>query len=325
MNHLKKALYAVLLVMFAVVAFSSCDKNEGLLQSEVNHTTASSELSATRQGGMRSSSLPYFGSSVAGWTKVKSGNNVTLYKKGNNIYIADVDLTRARIGLLFGRSNISNGTLSQNAGSHNFQKNYVSGFAQNESSCFLAVNFGFFHFSKKNHTWDASTYPFKQGSFVDIGGSKVSSGDYTNNAMYTMVVRSGLGVRLDNYGASDWANFGNTYANETKAYVVRNNVGNNPNSTTTKRTILAFTTKSGSYYQRMYIFVSSQGMKEGGNSNENSAKRYIRDFIEAQQNLCVPIAFCPLDGGGSTQLYVPGSSEAITTTRKVINALIVKD
>lgn len=57
MNHLKKALYAVLAVMFAVVAFSSCDKNEGLLQLEVNHTTASSELSATRQGGMRSSSL----------------------------------------------------------------------------------------------------------------------------------------------------------------------------------------------------------------------------------------------------------------------------
>ncbi|MBO4516313.1 hypothetical protein J5751_02540 [bacterium] len=324
-----KLLFGIIAMICLAMGFSSCKKEFDLQNSknscEINNENDFIDLAER-------TSLANFGANVSGWTKVKTGNNVVLYQNNNNsgIYIADVNLTEANIGLLFGNSNIiSNPPSWLNPGCREFQKDYVSGFSQNETNCFLTVNFGFFHYSGYNYTMDPSSYPFKQGSFVEIGGSSPNGSDYGGNiSLFTMVFDYGYGVKLDNFSSNDWQYFASIYANKQKAYVIRNDIGNSPNSSTSRRTILAFTTKTGNYYKRMYIFVTSAGMKEGDTSNPSSgtAKRYIKDFIESQQQACIPIVYCPLDGGGSTQLYVNGSpGYSITSSRAVINALIVKD
>ncbi len=335
MKKFEKIFFSMIAMIMMVAVgsvFTSCTNDDDDFRVPAQETQLDQALSQDSVAPMtRSVYLPNFGTDVQGWTRIKTGNNVVIYKKNNSNYkyiIADVDLSNANIGLLFGDNYIPTSVENwQILGCHYFQKYYVSSLAQNVSDCFFAVNFGLFHNSNDNSTWDPSCYPFKQGSFNDIGASLTSSYDYTGYSLYTMVFNQNVGVRLDNFTASNWSNFSNTYGSTSKAYVVRNDVGNSPNSYV-RRTILAFTTLSSGYFRRMYVFITNDSIKEGDTNNLDSgtAKKYIKDFIEAQQQACVSIVYCPLDGGSSSQLYIKGDSQnSFTSSRKVINALIVKD
>ncbi|MDR2415279.1 MAG: hypothetical protein LBD75_01320 [Candidatus Peribacteria bacterium] len=300
-------------VIATVCVFSSCVKDDVVPPDE---ETVEVPLEGVKTRSV--STLINFGSIPQSWQKVKSGSSVNLYKHSTDgsVYITDIDLENARIGLTWAGSSTSPSDPDRNAGCYRYTKQTVKSMVENANDIFVASNFGFFWSSGE------SSYPLKQSTHVDVGASKTSSSDYTYN-LYAMVVADGVGVKLNTFSTSNWANFAGTYTYDNKVYVVRNNQGNSPTDPTKYRTILAVTTQSGTYYKRMYLLVTNVGM------TESTAKSYLQDFIEQQELMCSNLVFIPLDGGGSSQLFAKNVNSTNLHLsgdgRTVINALIIKD
>ena len=328
MKKFEKIFFSMIAMIMMVAVgsvFTSCSNDDDGFRVPVQESQFDQALGqdsiAPMTRGVTAVSLVNFGTSVTNHTLIKSGTYVNLYKYDyDNIYIAEVNLTGANIGLIWGTPYTPSTYYSyQYTDAKAYNRKYVYGFVQNETECFLAFNFSFFDLGNY-----VPTYPFTQAGYVEPGGHKTWKEDYTNYNLFTMVFNQGYGVKLDSFTGSDRANFGTNYSGQ-KAYVVRNGEGNNPDGNA-RRTILAFTTKSGSYYRRMYVLISKAQIKEGANDTEaGSAKKYLKNFISAKEGSSVSVQYCPLDGGSSTQMECGNSTYSFQGGRKVINVMIVKD
>ncbi len=320
MNKIRFSLLVVIATIIGI-SLASCEKEQLDAQTPV---LGVNELKTTQNDGLlqtRSRAQIDYDK----WHNVKAGSNVNLYRYDNKkIYIAEIDLRYAKIGLTWGYNYIPNPPESwQSNGCHYFKLKNVKKQVSGMSNIFLATNFNFF--GPNGDGTAVSSYPFKQGNFTDIGGSKPYSSDY-NHDFFAMIVKNGRGIKLEPFSSSDYSSFSNTYSSYDKVYIVRDNEGNSNGQNTEKgRTILAVSENSlvNGYYKKLYLLVVDNYNK----MTENNAKKYIRNFIYGQLNMCTPITYMPLDGGGSSQLYVKNATQynCVGDYRGVVNALIVKD